>query len=273
MATLRFVLVGSGAVRVNPARGGPCQLVKVAGRPLLFDCGRLALHQLEGVGYPVETVQDIFLTHLHFDHICELPHLALLSWNNGRVEPLRVWGPPGTRDFLEFGVRRAYAPDIQSRLAHGKDPQPLDWRVQELEHAGTVLDETDFRVEAQPSLHAGLTNLNYRVDVGPKRIVITSDTQPDDALVDFCRNADLLVCECSGTAEFLRAKPWGTWHMNPETVADLARRAAAKRVVLKHLVIENWTDDPEVAENMAATARTVSGRDVRVGFDGMKVTL
>lgn len=269
---ITFTMIGSGAVRVNLNRGGPAQVVQIGDQALLFDCGRGAVHNLVRFGYPVEDINRVFITHLHFDHTCELAYFILLSWNNGRREKLRIYGPPGLGQLLEHAVRGAYDEDIKSRLAHGKDPSGLEFEVVEIQTDGPALTEAGQTV-ALSTPHADIANLNYRVDAGGKRIVITSDTQPDDSLIEFCRDADLLVCECSGTSSFLSQHPWGSWHMTPETVARLATEAGVKQVVIKHLVIENFTDDPLVSEKMAFQIREAYAGEVRVGSDGLRLEL
>ena len=94
-------------------------------------------------------------------------------------------------------------------------------------------------VTALGTQHGHMPNHNFRFDAGGRRLVVTSDTEPAESLVPFCEGADLVVVECSDTEAFFKTVPWGAWHMQPETVANLAGRAGVKRVVLKHLVIEN----------------------------------
>ncbi len=270
---IEFCLVGSGAVRANPKRGGPCQVLTMGGRHLMIDCGRCAVNSLHTFGYRVEEIDTVLVTHLHFDHVCDLAHFVLLSWNNGRKNRLRFFGPPGLRDFLEIGIRRAYVLDIESRLGHGKDPLGIEWEVQEFDTDGRPV-VGDFGVlSVLTTEHANMPNRNYRFDLHGRRIVITSDTTPDPALAEFSCNADLLVAECSGTQEFLSTVPWGSWHMVPEKLGELARRSHSKHVVLKHLVIEDWCDDPEISKKMAATVRQNYDGQVTVGRDGLKLRL
>lgn len=266
-----FLMVGSGGVRVNPRRGGTSQIVDISGRPFLIDCGRLAVNNMVNFGYPVEAINDVLISHLHFDHVCDLSDFAILSFNNCRPKKFKVYGPEGTERFMELGIRQAYQQDIQSRIRSGKSPASMDWDVHEITKSGVVIKSDDFIISSLQTAHGGLPNFNYRFDVGDLRIVITSDTEPDDALVDFSESADLLVCECSGTKQFLETQGWGTWHMNPQSVADLASRSGAKQVVLKHLVIENFSDDADVSEKMAEEIRQDIKGEVQVGYDGLRI--
>jgi ribonuclease Z len=268
-------IIGSGAVRAHPTRGGASFLVQHAGRNLLFDCGRLAVHNLARFGVPVEKIDAVYITHLHFDHICDLPLLLLLSWNNGRKEHLPVCGPKGIAAFLEHGVRQAYAADIESRMKHSKKQiDGLLWEVTELS-AEDVVSETDgMRIDTLITKHAGLLNFNFRLTAPGRKIVIMSDSEPDPRIVEFCRDADLMLVECSGTKEFYATQAWGGWHMTPEDIGRITAEAGVKKVVLKHLVIENFSPDPDISEKMAATVRSLHPTgEVVVAADGLRFEL
>ncbi|MEO2005135.1 MAG: hypothetical protein ABGY41_13685, partial [Candidatus Poribacteria bacterium] len=147
----------------------------------------------------------------------------------------------------------------------------LDPHVTDIDAEGRVVEERGYEVSAIFTEHAGMPSLAYRVDVGDRRVVITGDGPPSLTLTAFCQGADLLVSECSGTAEFLAEQPWGAWHTNPETLAAMASEANVSRVVIKHLVMEDITGDPLAAERMADDIRRGYGGDVLVGEDGMVV--
>jgi len=272
---LSVTVAGSGAVRAHPTRGGPCYVVTVNGRNLVFDCGRMAVHNLSRFGVAVETVAEVFITHLHFDHICDLPLLLLLSWNNGRTQRLPVTGPKGIAAFLENGLRQAYSADIISRMGHGKNADYLEWDTTELTKEGVVHHTPELKIDTLITKHGGLLNFYYRLKTPDKTIVVMSDSEPDPRIVDFCRDADLVLIECSGTKEFFDTVPWGTWHTTPEQVGQMMRDAGAKKVVLKHLVIESFRDNnPQVSEGMAETIRNIyPASEVFVGADGMKFDL
>ena len=275
LAEISVLIAGSGAVRAHPTRGGPCYVVSIDGQTLLFDCGRCAVHNISRFNIPVETVSEVYLTHLHFDHICDLPLLLLLSWNNGRTRTLPIVGPKGIAAFLESGLRQAYAADIKSRIEHSKkDPAHLEWTTTELTRESVVRETEAYKIDTLITKHAGLLNFSYRLTTADKIIVITSDSEPDPRLVDFCRGADLVLIECSGTKEFYASKAWGGWHMTPEDIGRMMREAGAKKVVLKHLVIESFSPDPNISESMAATIRTLHPTgEIVVSQDGMQLTV
>jgi ribonuclease Z len=272
---LSVLIAGSGAVRAHPLRGGPCFVLRLGDRNLVFDCGRCAVHNLSRFGVAVENVTDIFITHLHFDHVCDLPLLLLLSWNNGRTRRLPITGPKGIADFLDHGLRQAYAHDIKSRTGHGKNADHLEWDVTELTREGVCEESSDCVIDTLITKHGGLLNFNYRLRSGGRTVVVMSDSEPDPRIVEFCRDADLVLIECSGTKEFYATVPWGGWHATPEEVGALMRDAGVKQVVLKHLVIESFRgNDPRVSEAMAEKVRSVYPQgQIHVAADGMTFDL
>lgn len=78
---LRVVLLGTGVgPPVNLRQFGASTLVEAGGVRLLFDCGRGATRRLTEAGVPISTVHRLFLTHLHSDHVIQVPDLLLGGW-------------------------------------------------------------------------------------------------------------------------------------------------------------------------------------------------
>lgn len=273
---MKFTLLGSGAVRNNPRRAGPSQILQLAvgdgSSPVwMFDCGRAACMRLAQQGVAAESVDRLFLTHLHFDHVVDVPYFVYVGWNNGRKNPLRIYGPVGTAHFIEHLIRPPFRDDIASRLGHGKSEFGLDPEVIEIDTAGPVLSEAGHSVSATFTDHGGITTLCYRVDGSGRRVIISGDGLPLEDFEDFATGADLMVYECSGTEAFLAQQPWGTWHITPEALGDLATRCGVSRLVIKHLVMEDITGDLTAVEDMGRRIRGHFGGDVIVGADGVSV--
>ena len=239
----------------------------------MFYCGRAACLRLAQQDIAAETVDRLFLTHLHFDHVVDVPYFVYVGWNNSRANRLRIYGPVGTAHFVEHLIRPPFRDDIASRLGHGKSEFGLDPEVVEISQAGPVLDEDGCRVSATFTDHGGITTLCYRVEGEGRRVIISGDGRPLKDFEDFARGADLMVYECSGTAEFLAQQPWGTWHITPEALGDLATRCGVQRLMIKHLVMEDITGDLQAVDDMGERIRRNFDGQVMVGADGMVVDL
>ena len=149
----------------------------------------------------------------------------------------------------------------------------LEWDVTELTKEGIVRETDTYKIDTLITKHGGLLNINFRLTTADKRIVIMSDSEADPRIAEFCEDADLVLIECSGTQEFYDTVPWGTWHKTPEDIGQLMSKARAKKVVLKHLVIESFRDnDMSISESMAETIRGLHpDGEIIAGVDGMKI--
>src|SRR6266545_2671333 len=116
MDALKVGLLGTGAgPRVNLEQFGASTLVEAGDVRLLFDCGRGATLRLTAAGVPIGSISRLFLTHLHSDHVIQIPDLLLTGWaGGGRKIPLEVWGPKGTRDMMDH-LQKAFAFDVHVR--------------------------------------------------------------------------------------------------------------------------------------------------------------
>ena len=85
--------------------GGSCYLIEVDGVRILFDCGvRLNTSYTEHPDIPSpETIDLIFLSHAHIDHIGALPYAAAVCPN------ARIFATSATRDFLRYQLSETIA--------------------------------------------------------------------------------------------------------------------------------------------------------------------
>src|ERR1700728_1246964 len=98
--TTELVLLGTaGAPMPVAGRGGISSALVVDGRVLVIDCGRGSPSAFANAGLDFSRLEAVFLTHLHADHIGDLPGMLLYPWgvregDNGPLAPIRVYGPP-----------------------------------------------------------------------------------------------------------------------------------------------------------------------------------
>ena len=78
---IRVTFLGTAASRPTVGRNVSSVLVAREGELLLLDCGEGTQRQMMryGTGF---TVNDIFFTHMHSDHITDLPDLLMMRWTS-----------------------------------------------------------------------------------------------------------------------------------------------------------------------------------------------
>ena len=196
---LQVTLLGTGSPEPAIDRFGPGTLVEAGGQRLLFDAGRGVSQRLWQIDVRLGSVTNVFLTHLHSDHVVGLPDVWLSGWQQTafgrRPSPLRVWGPPGTTDFVN-GLRTAYHADVRARTTIGIPDSSTAIEGRDVME-GIVFDQDGVRVTAFTVDHGNppIPSFGYRVDFGGRSVVISGDTRRSDNLVRFARDTDLLVHE------------------------------------------------------------------------------
>lgn len=114
------------------------------GDVFLFDCGEGTQIQLMRSGVKRSRIHSIFIGHLHGDHLYGIAGLLSTIQLDGRVEPLRVFGPEGLRNFLVAAFRTQ---DFRFDFTLRVQEFPRGFR-------GRVLDEPEFYVDALPLDHS-----------------------------------------------------------------------------------------------------------------------
>jgi ribonuclease BN (tRNA processing enzyme) len=240
--------------------------VVVNNQPYLFDCGYGTFRALVQAQINFLTIAQIFLTHLHDDHVSDLAALIGHQWTRGRTMPTAVMGPYGT-DALVTAALAFNAANARIRLAdEGRTLMP------ESLFSGTVIApaETptkvyeDERVVVQSVENTHFTettkanlpdrSLAYRIDSATRSVVFSGDTAYSDRVVQLAMNADILVCEAIDVVATKVAfdamvamgaygdNPEGVWnhivetHTPCEDAGKMATAANVKTLVLNHLV-------------------------------------
>ena len=88
MDNIRVTFLGTGAGVPTPARNVASLAVVLDGRTLLFDCGEGTQHQLFRSTLKPGSIDAIFITHLHGDHLFGLPGLLASLGMQARTRPL-----------------------------------------------------------------------------------------------------------------------------------------------------------------------------------------
>jgi len=186
---------------------------------LILDCGNGTTWKLGKIGINYLEIDHIFITHFHPDHTADLiPFLFATKYSYGstREKPLHLWGPPGFISFFS-ALREAYGEWIV--------PEKLE--IKEIENNNLHFD--DFNLSTEKTLHTE-NSVAYRVESEGKSIVYTGDTDYSESLINFSKNADALIIECS-MPDGLKSKG----HLTPSEVVSIANNSKAKRIIITHL--------------------------------------
>ena len=246
--SFKVVLLGTGGgPPVNLQQFGASTLVEAGSVRLLFDCGRGATIRLTQVGVPIGSISRLFLTHLHSDHVIQIPDLLLTGWvgSGGRKIPLEVWGPDGTREMMDH-IQQAFAFDIHMR--RDVDEKFPGEGIKVVSHdikQGVVFDKEGVKVTAFLVDHGPVKPaFGYRVDYRGHSVALSGDTRVSENLIRFAQGVDVLVHEVVD-ADAIRARPTYpanreameaviAHHTTPEQAGEVFSRVKPRLAVYSH---------------------------------------
>ncbi|MFD1586082.1 ribonuclease Z [Halorientalis brevis] len=260
----------SGAVPTTQ-RNPSAVMVRREGERFLFDAAEGTQRQMMrfNTGF---AVSQVFVTHLHGDHVLGLPGL-IQTWDfNDREEPLAIHTPAGTRQRIEDLVTlTGNEPSFPVRIHEvspgdvALDREDFEIRAIDVDHRATAVGyaiveddrkgrfnrekaENELGISPGPEyskLHNGEsvelddgTIVKPEQVVGPprpgRRVVYTGDTRPIESVVEAAEDADLLIHDAT-FAEDRRERAGQTGHTTAKQAAEIANRAGAKRLALTHV--------------------------------------
>jgi ribonuclease Z len=265
-SSAKIHLLGTGAPIPRVDRFGPSTLVEVGGMRLLFDAGRGVSQRLWQLKLSLGSIDGVFLTHLHSDHLVGLPDLWLTGWlqpeYGRRKTPLRLFGPKGT-SVLAKSLREGFAADVAYRS--GKEGLPLegiDFEVTEVAAEPVLFERNGVKVTAFDVDHGVVQPAyGYRIEFADKKIVISGDTRFSDNLLRHARGADVLIHEVVAAPAALRNSPFVQrqfgYHTSPEDLARLFNAAKPGMAVLTHFVLlGNMAHPAPTAEDVVKEIRS-----------------
>jgi ribonuclease BN (tRNA processing enzyme) len=274
----------------------------------LVDCGRGSPSAFVDAGLDFTRLEAVFVTHLHVDHVGDLPGMIFYPWGvRGGVPPLRVFGPsrpaalpegdavfhrvttihpelpdPGTTDLVEH---------ILAGFAYHLNVMPLDARMPD---AGSlvrgidvtvspgaapvaVFEDAAVRIRAVAVMHGrAVPALAYRFDTADGSVVFSGDTAVNDHLIALAQGADILVHQVAdldylrrhGTDEAELAR-MAALHTDVSQVGGVAERAGVRELILSHYL----PADPGAVTDWAQRAGQGFGGKTSAGHDGLRRSL
>ena len=248
-----LTLLGTGCPQVDTRRFGPSQIVRHQGATYLIDCGSGTTQRLYAAGSNGAEVDAVFLTHLHSDHIVDLFQLIISSWHQGRDRPHMVYGPKGTKRYVN-GLLRLWKPELKQRIAHETRSTTAGLKVDVVEiEAGEVFRAGEVVVTAVEVDHFPVyPAYGYLFKTASARLAISGDTTYCPELIKAAKGVDVLVHEVyvhhgmPPTMPFVEphdSRTVKTYHTSSDVVGTVAREAEAGVLVLSHFVPTRFDEE------------------------------
>ena len=264
---VRVTILGSGDPFVKKGQASASVLIEVGNRErdlFFFDLGSGSLANFSGLRLPVTDTTKVFLTHLHADHVGDLPTLLWSLAKAGRRDPVEVWGPAGefrplgTRAFTQH-LEAAHAWDMESLCGHPGQSGAMTVTTEvPYDRTAVVYERNGVTISSFPVIHILNGAVGYRLDYAGRGVVFSGDTRPCRTVVDACDGADLLIHETFPTAAVLAGKAGMPLHLaemivsgahtSPALVGTVFQKAGARMSAIFHLAVDHDTVGPVFEE-------------------------
>ncbi|GER22771.1 hypothetical protein NCCP1664_12680 [Zafaria cholistanensis] len=276
--TTELITLGTAAgPAIRGPEGGIASAVVVDGSFYMIDFGLGCVRAAHQAGLRGRDFVAGFVTHLHSDHVVELPGFLLWNWGapvDGYTHQVGIYGPgrdathprggslAGTGQLVEHTLE-AFSYDLDIRVTDEARPDMKDLvKAVEIDtpaHGSAaagrpfaVYEDARVRVTAVLVEHPPVRPaLAFRFDTAAGSITFSGDTAECDALVRLAEGTDILVHEAVNL-DFFACRGFdpvfinhqSESHTSPEGAGRVASKAGAGRLVLSHLAgvatVEEW---------------------------------
>ncbi len=270
MTQLRIIFLGTGGSWPTIKRNVTSIALKRGGEILLFDCGEGTQRQFQKSKLSYMQISKIFITHFHGDHFLGIPGLIQTMQLNDRDIPIHIYGPEGINQLVKQLLTLGYFKPNYQIITHEIDEGiELDFKeylikIIRVNHGipalGYSLEEKirPGKFNKSKALKMGIPEgplfsriqkgqtvklkdgqkITPEMILGPPRkgrkIVISGDTRPIEKMVDFAKDADVLIHEATfeSTLEDVSIE-YG--HTTAFQAAEIAKRANVEKLFLNHI--------------------------------------
>ncbi|HLS10722.1 MAG TPA: ribonuclease Z [Flavobacteriaceae bacterium] len=167
---MKLTILGSNAAALRWQAHPTAQVLEIAGRTFLIDCGEATQMQLRRSKVKFSRIKQIFISHLHGDHYYGLIGLISSFELLGRKVPLTVYGPKGIKNLIT----------IQLEASEAQLTYPLHFVELNSDTSERVYEDDKVMVDTIPLRHRIYCNgYLFRAKLGQRRIAIEAANEAE----------------------------------------------------------------------------------------------
>jgi ribonuclease Z len=200
---IRVTFMGSAPVP-RPGQMGTSVYIELGnGKNFIFDMGPGSIANYLASGVPFNQINDIFITHLHWDHVASVPYSYVFGgWAGRWHEKFRIHGPSGRTE--KHGI--AYMMEMMDEmLTWHKDsfdifPAGTAWEIDVNEFpfdddGGVAYEEDGVKITHWRQSHTQDGATAYRLDWNGMCVAFTGDGRPNSLTAKYAKGCDLVITE------------------------------------------------------------------------------
>lgn len=246
---VNFTFLGTGTPRPDINKLGPSILVKYKSEEILLDVGRGTTLRLAQVGSNFNNINNIYISHLHFDHLVGLPDLWLTSNLWQKKTNTNVFGPKGIQEFCH-NVKNSYKEDLGYRYSN-QDVSQINCHNFE---NNNLLSDRLIKVQSFKNSHGHIEeSYGLTVQVDSKTIVYSGDTSYSENVIKSCKRCDILIHEVISVSDRLynrnkKLQDVIDTHTSVKQLIKVLNSTNPKLTILSHALLFDVTEEQVINE-------------------------
>lgn len=269
--TFELLILGSSSAAPTSYRNPSAQLLNIAERFFLIDCGEATQIQLRKFKAKFQKIDHIFISHLHGDHFFGLPGLLSSMHLLGRKQKITIYAPEELKDIIDklnsvsetrlnYEVKWNFTKNDKLNLLFEDEKtevfsfplkhrifctgflfkeKPLLRRIDKFlleKNNISIADIQKLRLGEDVFNENGIKIKNKTVTIDPepcRSFAYCSDTIYDEDLVQYIKKVDLLYHESTFLNDKIK-RAAETFHSTAEQAAKIAAKADVNQLLLGH---------------------------------------
>lgn len=263
---VRVIFMGS-TYYPTQSQSGMSILVQLGnGENFVFDLGIGSLRNYNSMRIPFNTIDHVFFTHLHMDHMSDLPYFMMFRPIQSGWTPLNIYGPSGSEP--RYGIAHMVEHMMEMTAWHqdsfhawpiGEGYNPKVHEFDFMDEGGTAYEANGVKIIHWPTSHTKDGATSYRLDWKGRSICYTGDNRPNSLTIKYCGGVDMLISEVQTATVSLTSQALGmppaiaaytvdTSHTPAYGLGYICEKTQPKVCVATHYSYEDVFNTETVAE-------------------------
>jgi len=232
---ISWTILGSAAGGASPDRACTGYALSIDNDIVIIDCGSGVISSFLRAGFDSRDIRAIVISHMHPDHISDLPLLVQNMYLLKREKPLEIYLPPEAINAIRNFFNTCYL--FQEKFPFEFHFLPVVSNIKLLNSKVQIepIPNKHLKGNAEIIKQAGLLNrmecYSLLISANNRRILYSADIISIDEVEEYLDNLDLLVIE--------------TAHIDVHQLGELLTTKTVGKGVLSHLKEE---DIPQIRQ-------------------------
>jgi ribonuclease BN (tRNA processing enzyme) len=250
---ISITILGSASGLPSSERNDSGYILEHDGRLALFDCGSGVRAAFIKAAFDPVMLEAIFISHMHPDHISDLPVFIQMLYHSDRIEPLAIYLPEEAVRPMKKYLNACYL--LDEKLPFKLELKAIKNQVKIFDKKALVKPIANQHLTTPGNVDiieaSGYPNrmesYSFLIQSGDKKLLYSADLATFEEIENYLDDLDLLLIE--------------TTHIDINRLPDVIEERRIKKTVLSHIADEENGGIREFADSHGAGADIVVAED------------